>query len=120
MSRGDNLVLFASGTFPRQSTVSSSVVVRLQGRLAIDATRAMDWEELLPDGVVEAEPTGGEHEEGKPVLVKLVWAPLTSTLRVHVFFGRGMGWEAGTWRRMVELCIRSKYPDLTVPISCYL
>ena len=120
MTRRDNLVLFTSGTFPRQSTASPRVVVCLQRTLAIDATRAMDQEELWPGGVVEVEPTGDEREEGKLVLVKSVWALLTWTIHVHVFFGRGMGWEVGTWRRMVELCIRNKYPDLTVPISCYL
>jgi hypothetical protein len=53
--------------------------------LATDVMRAMGQEELLPGGVAEVEPTGDEREEGEPVLLKLVWAPLTSTLPVRGF-----------------------------------
>lgn len=83
------------------------------------AMRGMNEELLLPGGVVEVEPTGDECEEGKRVLLKLVWVPLTSTLRVHDSFGRGAGWRVGTWRQMVEPCVRDKHTELTVQTSCY-
>lgn len=60
------------------------------GTLAPGVIRAMGQELLLPGGVVEAEPTGDKCEEGKPVLLKLAYVPLTSTHRVHGSFGRGV------------------------------